>query len=132
MSEKYKNSLSHRPLYERKIEGLCYPFQEVNSMDKPRIDIQQKELETFCRRWKIVELALFGSVIRDDFRAGSDIDVLVTFAEDAGHSLFDLVDIKRELEGMLGRGVDLVEKDGLRNPFRRHEILKTMRMIYAA
>jgi predicted nucleotidyltransferase len=96
------------------------------------IDLSQDKIADFCRRWKIVEMALFGSVLRDDFRPDSDIDVLVTFQPDAPWSLFDLAQIQEELKGILGREIDLVEKEGLRNPFRRHEILNHMEVVYAA
>ncbi len=77
-------------------------------------------------------MALFGSVLRDDFRPESDIDVLVTVTPDAPWSLFDLAEMQEELKGILGRETDLVEKEGLRNPFRRHEILNHMEVVYAA
>lgn len=97
-----------------------------------RINLPKEKIAEFCQRWKITELALFGSVLRDDFRPDSDIDVLVTFADDCGHSLFDLVQIQEQLQAILAHEVDLVEKAGLRNPFRRHNILNNMEIIYAA
>jgi predicted nucleotidyltransferase len=96
------------------------------------IDIPEDKIVEFCRRRKVTELALFGSVLRDDFGPDSDIDVLVTFAPDCGWSLFDLAQIQEELKGIFQREVDLVEKEGLRNPFRRHEILKHIKVVYAA
>jgi hypothetical protein len=96
------------------------------------IDLQEVEIAAFCRRWKVVELALFGSVLRDDFRPDSDIDVLVSFTPDCGHSLLDLALMQEELKDILGRQTDLVEKEGLRNPFRRREILNHMEVVYAA
>ena len=96
------------------------------------IDLAEETIAEFCRRWRITELALFGSVLREDFGSDSDIDVLVTFAEDCGYSLFDLAQIQEELKGILAHDVDLVEKAGLRNPFRRHSILSKMEVIYAA
>lgn len=98
----------------------------------PKIPIDRAKIADFCHRWKITELALFGSVLRDDFRPDSDVDVLVTFAPDAQWSLFDLVEIQEALSEMLGRKVDLIEKRGLRNPFRRYEILRTKEVVYAA
>ena len=89
-------------------------------------------IEAYCHRWRIAELALFGSVLREDFSQQSDIDVLVTFEQDARWSLFDLVDMRDELEALLGRSVDLVTRGGLRNPFRRHEILTSRQVVYAA
>lgn len=98
----------------------------------PKIPIDRAKIADFCHRWKITELALFGSVLRDDFRPDSDVDVLVTFAPDAQWSLFDLVEIQEALSEILGRKVDLIEKRGLRNPFRRYEILRTKEVVYAA
>jgi predicted nucleotidyltransferase len=89
-------------------------------------------ISEFCRKWKIKELALFGSVLRDDFGPDSDVDVLVTFEPDVPWSLYEWVDMIEELKAIFGREVDLVEKTGLRNPFRRHEILTTKQVIYAA
>jgi uncharacterized protein len=89
------------------------------------------QIVDFCQRWQITELALFGSALREDFRPDSDIDVLVTFTPDAPYSIFDLVHMENELHGIFGRDVDLVEKAGLRNPYRRHEILKTCQVVYA-
>ena len=71
-------------------------------------------------------------MLRDDFRPDSDIDVLVSFAPEAGWSLLDIVRLTEELEKVFGRTVDLVEKEALRNPFRRHEILNHREIIYAA
>ena len=96
------------------------------------IDLPKEKIADFCQRWKITEFALFGSVLRDDFGPDSDIDVLATFAEDCGYSLFDLAQIQEELKAILAHEVDLVEKGSLRNPFRRHAILNNMEVIYAA
>jgi predicted nucleotidyltransferase len=97
-----------------------------------QINIPSDRIEEFCQRWKINELALFGSILRDDFTSESDIDVLVSFAGGAGWSLFDLLDMTEELETIFGRKVDLVEKEALRNPFRRYAILPHREIIYAA
>jgi predicted nucleotidyltransferase len=97
-----------------------------------RISINHDRIADFCRSWRIRELGLFGSVLRPDFRPDSDIDVLITFEPDVPWSLYDWVDMIEELEAMFGRGVDLVESSGLRNPFRRKEILATQQVIYAA
>ena len=71
------------------------------------IPIDPERIVDFCRRWKIAEFSVFGSVLREDFRPDSDVDVLVTFAPDAQYSLFDLVHIEEELKEILGRKVDL-------------------------
>lgn len=96
------------------------------------IEIPQSRIVEFCRKWRITEFALFGSVLRPDFRPDSDIDVLITFSGDAPWSLWDLDDLSEELRCVLGRAVDVVSKRALKNPFRRHEILTTRRVIYAA
>jgi len=84
----------------------------------------------FASRWQIIELSLFCSVLRDDFAAESDIDVLVSFDLTATWSLWDLTTMQDELTGIVGRKVDLVEKEGLRNPIRRRHILTTRKIIY--
>jgi len=89
-------------------------------------------MSMFCEKWRIRELSLFGSVLRSDFSSTSDIDILVEFEDGAGWSLFDLVDISDELKSELGREVHLVEKEGLRNPYRRREILDHREILYVA
>jgi uncharacterized protein len=97
-----------------------------------RVSPSKEAIVDFCRKWRIQELALFGSVLREDFSPESDIDVLVTFAPEAPWNLFDIVQMREELGRIFGREVDLVEKQALQNPFRRHEILKTHQVVYAA
>ena len=75
-----------------------------------QITVDREKIAEFCRRWKITELSLFGSVLRDDFRPGSDVDVLVTFAPDAQWSLFDAVEMEQELSTIFGRKVDLISR----------------------
>lgn len=101
-------------------------------MSRLRIHLPQARIEGFCGRWNITELAAFGSVLRDDFAHDSDVDLLVTFTPGAQHSLLDLVQMQEELTEILGRPVDLIEEQGLRNPFRRNGILSTKEVIYAA
>ncbi len=96
------------------------------------IEISQPALEEFCRRWKVRELAFFGSILREDFTSDSDVDVLVSFAPDAAWSLWDLIDAQEHLERIFGRRVDFVELEGLRNPYRRREILASRKVLYAA
>jgi len=99
---------------------------------KARVALPVEVIEAFCRKWDVDELSLFGSVLREDFSPQSDVDVLVAFAPGARRSLFDLVEMKDELEALFGREVDLVSQGGLRNPFRRQEILTTRQVLYAA
>ena len=101
-------------------------------MARPRIDIPMESIRAFCAKWKVVEFSLFGSVLRDDFRPDSDIDVLLSFEEYSAWSLYDLVDMKDELKAIFGRDVDLVEKEAIRNPYRRHSLLAEHEVLYAA
>ncbi len=101
-------------------------------MARPGIDIPMERIRAFCSKWKVVEFSLFGSVLRDDFRADSDIDVLLSFEENSTWSLYDLVDMKDELKTIFGREVDLVEKEAIRNPYRRRSMLAEYEVLYAA
>ena len=96
------------------------------------LTVAPQELERFARRWKVTQLALFGSALRDDFNDASDVDVLVTFEPDTHWNLLDLATMQQELEETFNRAVDLVEEAALRNPFRRREILSTKHTLYAA
>jgi len=98
----------------------------------PHIQFKQEQIVAFCRKWGVVELSVFGSVLRDDFHPDSDVDILVALPENSGLSLYDWTDMQEELASLFGRKVDLVSKRGLRNPFRRHEILSTREVLYAA
>ncbi|MHB9035845.1 MAG: nucleotidyltransferase family protein [Armatimonadota bacterium] len=100
-----------------------------------RIPLDAARIANFCEKWKIVEFALFGSVTRADFRSDSDVDVLVTFAEDAQWTLLDHVEMQDELSGVLARKVDLVSKKGIvrsANYIRREAILNSAEVVYAA
>jgi len=104
-------------------------------MAEPKIILPKGLIIDFCQRWKITEFALFGSVLRDDFRPDSDIDVLVQFAPDASWTLLDHVEMQDELVAMLGRNVDLVSRRGIersRNKMRRKAILESAEVFYAA
>lgn len=97
--------------------------------------IPRKKIAAFCQRWKVVEFSLFGSVLRDDFRPDSDVDVLVTFTPGSRVSLFDLIHMEDELKKIFGRDVDLVERTAIEkseNYIRRKGILSNTQVIYAA
>ena len=100
-----------------------------------RIEIPEREIAAFCQRWQIVEFAVFGSALRDDFGPDSDLDVLVTFGAEAHWSLLDHVRMEEELASLLNREVDLVTRravEGSHNWLRRREILDTAEVIYGA
>lgn len=101
---------------------------------KLRLDPPRDQLVAFCRRWRITELALFGSVLRDDFGPDSDVDVLASFEPSVPHTLLDIVRMQDELSEMLGRNVDLIERTAVeqnRNYIRRNAILQSAETIYA-
>jgi len=104
-------------------------------MKVKNIEIPNDKIAEFCQRWKITEFALFGSVLRDDFRPdSSDVDILVTFDPNSHTTLFDMVDMKEELEEIFARKVDLLSKRGIErssNYLRRREILSSAVVIYA-
>ncbi len=95
----------------------------------------REALEAFCRRWSVRELSLFGSARRDDFNPASDVDLLVTFEEEARPTLLDLSAMQEELEAIFQRPVDLVEREGLKashNWIRRAAILRSAEPMYRA
>lgn len=100
-----------------------------------QIDLPMDAIAAFCQRWQISELALFGSALRPDFRPDSDIDLLVTYAPQAHRSLDGQIQMQAEIEAILGRRVDLVNRKSVErspNYLRRRNILESARMIYAA
>lgn len=98
-----------------------------------RLGITPVQLAEFCQNAQIMELALFGSILRDDFHSNSDVDILVTFIPDCKISLLEFVRLEHDLEDWLHRDVDLVAKRGVeqdRNWLRRKEILNNYQIIY--
>jgi len=99
------------------------------------IHLPPNEMADFCRRWKIAELALFGSVLRDDFGPDSDLDILVTFAPEADWSLFDHLRMEEELKQLLNRKIDLLSRQAVErshNQPRRQAILDTAQVVYVS
>jgi predicted nucleotidyltransferase len=90
-----------------------------------------ESLARLCRRWRIGELSLFGSVARGTAKADSDVDLLVTFEPDAPWSTLDLVDLREELASLFERPVDLIEEQAIRNPYRKTAILRDKSILYA-
>lgn len=100
-------------------------------MGRARIDIPKEELTEFCRKHHIRRLALFGSVLREDFQRDSDVDVLVEFDRGCPVGLIRLARIERELSELLGRTVDL-NTEGFLSPYFRDEVLKEAEVQYVA
>jgi uncharacterized protein len=98
------------------------------------IDLPMEQIATFCDRWQITEFALFGSVLRDDFRPDSDIDIMVQFHPDAHPTFSTLDQMEAELKTIFQRDIDLITRQGIetsRNYLRRQEILSSAQVIYA-
>ena len=98
-----------------------------------RLSLSQLEIEAFCQRWQISEFALFGSVLREDFRPDSDVDVLVELQPTAPKGLSEWIAMQDELEALFGRQVDLVSKRAIQeshNWIRKRNILSTAQVIY--
>ncbi len=101
----------------------------------PRIPIPHAAIADFCRKWKITELALFGSVLREDFGPSSDVDVLVTFAPDTSHTLLSLSQMQTELSKLLARPVDVLTRRSVEahhNPWLKYDILRGSSVVYQA
>ena len=114
------------------VDGERYASLMRQQLDKL---LPRSQLELFCRRWRIQELAVFGSVLREDFQPKSDLDVLVTFAEDADWEVEDRLTMREELEALAGRRVDLIERrliESSPNWIRREEILDHAEPLYVA
>jgi predicted nucleotidyltransferase len=105
---------------------------DLQKIIRDRLHVSLSDIEAYCQRWHITEFALFGSVLRDDFHSDSDIDVLITFAPAYRLTLSSWLDMQEEIENLFGRKVDLTQKQLLKNPYSRAEILKTNRVIYAS
>lgn len=99
------------------------------------IALPMEHIEAFCRKWQVTEFALFGSVLRDDFRPDSDVDVLLTFAPVVKRGLTETLQMQDELEAIFNRKVDLLVKAAIirsENWLRRQNILDSAQVIYVA
>ena len=98
-----------------------------------RLGIKSEQLQAFCQKAKITELCLFGSILRDDFRLDSDIDILIAFIPNINMSLLQFIDLEYQLKDLLKHNVDLIEKSVVEKDFnwiRRQEILNNYQVIY--
>lgn len=114
--------------------GACGPDREWDSQlsVRPRISLPEAALRQWCRRWHVAELALFGSALRDDFGPNSDADFLVTYAPGRRPRIEELETMTHELEQLIGRPVDVVERQIVEqspNYIRRQHILDTAEVI---
>lgn len=98
------------------------------------IELPIQQIQEFCQKWQVTEFALFGSVLRDDFRPDSDIDILVTFSPTAKRGLAETLQMRDELQVIFNRKVDLIVKAAIErseNWLRRKNILESAQVIYA-
>ncbi len=96
------------------------------------MQVSRETIAAFCQKWKVDELAIFGSAARGEMRAESDIDLMVKFLPGEEWSLWDFAEMQEQLKDLLGRDVDLVEQGTIRNPFRQRSILADLTVLYAA
>jgi predicted nucleotidyltransferase len=104
----------------------------MTPMVEERLGVGMDAIREFCEKWGIIEFALFGSVVRDDFGPESDIDVMVRFDPERRPLGYAYVHVKLELERFLCRPVDMIEFGPIRNPYRRRSIERDLWTIYAA
>ncbi|MEY2976617.1 MAG: nucleotidyltransferase family protein [Prochlorotrichaceae cyanobacterium] len=110
------------------------PTLQLNSRLRSRLGITPEQLAEFCGRWQVTELALFGSVLRDDFSANSDVDILVSFVPHHSWGL-EFIQMREELATILKRPVDLLTRQSImnsHNTLRCKSILESAEIIYAA
>lgn len=101
-------------------------------LTQPKIELPMSQIEAFCTKYGVEQFALFGSVLREDFGPESDVDVMLQFKPGRGFTFENTPDIEDELAAMFGRPVDVIEMGRIRNPFRRHAIMNSYRVVYAA
>jgi predicted nucleotidyltransferase len=100
-----------------------------------KINLPMEQIKGFCQKWQVTELALFGSVLREDFRSDSDIDILITFSPTAKRGLTETLQMRDELQAIFDRKVDLIVKASLKrsdNWLRCNNILESAQIIYAS
>lgn len=114
------------------LPGMSLATAEI--LRQVRVPVPVTGVEAFCRKWDVIEFAIFGSVLREDFGPDSDVDVLVTFDPAARPTLLTLIRMQDELEALFGRRVDLLERGGMEQSARPHvrqAVLDSLRVIYA-
>ena len=102
-----------------------------NKMMIAQLSFNDNDIQSICRKFRIIKLALFGSVVRSDFGSSSDVDVLVQFGQSAKGSLFDLVNLQEDLVKIFGRSVHVVTYGSLKNPYFKKSVLEDEKVIYA-
>jgi len=107
-------------------------MKTLEKLNKNGIFLEYDDVIKLCQKYFINELSIFGSSIRDDFTDNSDVDFLVSFTSNSNITLFDIIELENEFKNLIGRKVDVVEKESLKNPIRKNKILESREIIYAA
>jgi predicted nucleotidyltransferase len=115
-----------------KIRRMENCMNTMEKLQKNGIFLNFDSIAAICKKYHINELSIFGSSLRDDFGKNSDIDILVSFNENSGITLLDIIEAENEFTSLLNREVNIVEKESLKNPIRKNKILLTREIIYAA
>ena len=103
----------------------------IEKLRKNGVFLDYGEIVRLCEKYRVKELSVFGSSIRDDFSEESDIDFLVSYFDKWDNTLIDMVHLKNELSALVNRRTDIIEKEALENPIRKKIILSTAEVIYA-
>ena len=106
-------------------------METINKLLKNGVSLAYNDVINLCKKYFIIELSIFGSSIRDDFTQNSDVDILVSFDKGSKITLFDIIELENEFAKLLGRDVDIVEKESLKNPIRKNKILLFCEIIYS-
>src|SRR5437868_12985290 len=101
----------------------------ANVHPNAQIELRMRQIQEFCLQFGVEEISLFGSVLRDDFRSDSDVDIMLKFKAGYGFTFENTPIIQDELEKIFGRPVDVIEKGRIRNPFRRHSIMNSYKVV---
>jgi hypothetical protein len=107
----------------------------LNPLETRKLRLPMEEIASFCHKWQILEMAIFGSYLTDLCRSDSDVDILVTYSHEAKWSLFDFMDMREELKKIFGREIDVVNKKTLEkslNPIKRDAIIESSEVIYVS
>jgi predicted nucleotidyltransferase len=107
-------------------------METIEKLQKNGIYLKYSDVINLCKKYCIIELSIFGSSIWDDFTQNSDVDILVSFEQNSKIILFDIMELEKEFSLVIKRKVNIVEKESLKNPIRKKNILSTRKIIYAA
>ena len=103
----------------------------IEKLAKNGVFLNYEEVVRLCKKYRVKELSVFGSSIRDDFKEESDVDFLISYLKEWDNTLLDMVRLKNELSALVNRNTDLIEKEAIQNPIRKKIILSTAEVIYA-